>query len=266
MVKRWHAFEFEDMSWFPGMLRDFMTDYLAMAVEVLDLFSPVHNVLLRGLKRAEPKRVVDLASGSGRVWSKLGPALRESVPELQITLVDAYPNLAGWARMAAELPGLVSFEHKPVEATEVGQDLKGLRTMFLAFHHFPPPVAQGILADAVEYGQPIAIFEGQRRDLRHLVQFALSPVGVLMLTPWIRPFRWQRLVFTYLLPIVPLLVGWDGVVSVLRTYSGDEMRGLISRADPNQTFEWEIGELASGRGIVPYVCGLPRQVRSRRQA
>lgn len=266
MVRRLQAFEFEDLPWLPGMVRDLMTDYLAAAVELLDLFSPACGILIDVLERSGCQRIVDLACGSGKVWRTLGPKLRESFPQLRVTLADAYPNLAAMEEVVSGNPRMLALEKEPVDARRVPAELEGLRTLFLAFHHFPPSAAQAILANAVERGQPIAIFEGQRRDLRHLIQFALSPIGVFLLTPWIRPFRWERLVFTYLLPIVPLLVGWDGVVSVLRTYSRDEMRALISRADPNLTFVWDVGELASGKGIVPYAYGLPRQGRSSGQA
>jgi hypothetical protein len=81
---------------------------------------------------------------------------------------------------------------------------------------------------------------------------------VLLLTPGIRPIRPGRLLFTYLIPVVPLLVGWDGIVSVLRTYSADEMRRTAAAADSQERFVWEVGELTSGRSVVPYLLGLPR--------
>ena len=32
-------------------------------------------------------------------------------------------------------------------------------------------------------------------------------------TPFVRPFRWSRLLFTYVIPLIPLLVLFDGTVS-----------------------------------------------------
>jgi hypothetical protein len=252
------AFEFEDADWFPRLIRDFMTDYLGAAEESLDLFGPAADVIARGLERAGENRIVDLGSGTGRVWLRLAPALRTRIPPLSVTLTDAYPNIAALGEAVAQVPSVLTFEPRPVDAVRVPPELAGLRTLFLTFHHFPPVAAQNLLADAIVRGQPLAIFEGQRRDLRHLIQFALSPIAVLFLTPTIRPFRLSRLFFTYLFPIVPLLVGWDGVASVLRTYTVDEMRALASSADPDGTFDWEIGELTSGMSVVPYMLGVPK--------
>ena len=257
-MKRVQAFEFEDLAWFPALIRDFMTDYLGMAVQVLRLFDPAVDVLATSLSDAGKHRIVDLGAGGGRVWLSLAPALQAKIPGLRICLTDAYPNQHAWDDVVSALPDVLTTDQRPVDAVSVPDDLAGLRTMFLSFHHFLPETAEKILASAVEDCQPVAIFEGQRRDLRHLIQFAVSPIAVLLMTPAIRPFRLARLLFTYLIPIVPLLVAWDGVVSVLRTYSIDEMRQLASAADPSDRFAWAVGELQSGSSVVPYMLGVPK--------
>ena len=115
------------------------------------------------------------------------------------------------------------------------------------------------LADAVDAGRPrIAIFEAQKRDLAHLIKFALSPLGVWLLSPAIRPFKWSRLFLTYLFPVVPLFVFWDGLVSVLRTYNEDELTQLTNSLDDGDSFVWEIGESNSGSIVIPYLLGYPR--------
>ena len=43
-------------------------------------------------------------------------------------------------------------------------ELGGFRTLFNAFHHFPPERARAILEDAVHKGQGIGVFEFTRPD------------------------------------------------------------------------------------------------------
>lgn len=253
-MRRLQLFEFEDLSGFPPTLRDCMTDYLRYVEEAFDLFEPVLPVLEAELRRAGLHHVIDLASGGGGPWGTLAPKLRARVPDLGVTLTDLHPNAEAFA-FGARRAGL-TYEPSPVDATDVPARLHGLRTMFLSFHHLPPMPAIGVLRSAVESEAPIAIFEAQRRDVAHLLRFALSPLAVLALTPRIRPFRSSRLLLTYLPPLVPLLVGWDGVVSVLRTYSPAEMQTMAATADPHGRFEWETGEL-EGRAVVPYLVGRP---------
>ena len=59
------------------------------------------------------------------------------------------------------------------------------------------------------------------------------PVGLLgafFITPRIKPLSATQLVFTYVIPILPLLIAWDGAVSNARTYSQDDLRQLADDA------------------------------------
>lgn len=82
-----------------------------------------------------------------------------------------------------------------------------------------------------------------------------SPLTVLLTTPFISPFRFGRLVFTYLIPIVPLFVWWDGIVSLLRTYSVQEMKELVSQLNQADSYTWHIGRMKSGPGAILYLLG-----------
>ena len=85
-----------------------------------------------------------------------------------------------------------------------------------------------------------------------------SPLTVLIMTPFIRPFRLGRIVFTYLIPIVPLIVLWDGLVSSLRTYSVAEMKAMVAKLDNADSFEWEIERVKSGPAHILYLLGYPK--------
>ena len=81
---------------------------------------------------------------------------------------------------------------------------------------------------------------------------------MLVTTPFVRPFRWSRLILTYLLPILPLLCLWDGIVSCLRTYSPRELRQLVRDLESDD-YRWEVGEFRfAGTPLsVPYLLGWP---------
>jgi len=72
-----------------------------------------------------------------------------------------------------------------------------------------------------------------------------------------RPFRWRRLLWTYLVPVVPIVALWDGFVSNLRTYSVGELGDLVGREDGR--YEWKIGKVRSlGWSRVTYAIGSPQ--------
>lgn len=128
--------------------------------------------------------------------------------------------------------------------------------MFAAFHHLKPADAEGVLRNAFEQRQAIAIFEGTARTPAALLLSLLIPLLVLALTPRVRPLSMVQLVFTYLVPVLPLFILWDALVSHLRTYSQDDLRGLTSNLQAPD-YQWTIGTL-SAPGIpfsVPYLIG-----------
>ena len=257
-MKRYQLVELEDLSWFPNHLRDYITDFLRFVVEQMDFYAAIPALVLRGLGGSHSPHVVDLASGGGGGWPSLIGRVREASPDASVTLTDRYPNLQAFDRLAARGIAGLAFCPESISATEVPASLKGMRTLFLSFHHFPPKLAQGILQDAVAGGEAILIVEIQTRSFGDLMKHMLSPVAVLIATPFIRPFRLGRLFYTYIVPVLPLVLWWDGVVSVLRSYRAKELKAMVGRLEGGQGYAWEIATDDSGRAPVHYLLGVPK--------
>jgi hypothetical protein len=257
-MPRLHLLEIEDQPWCPAVIRDAATDFLQFAIHTGNNYEPVAPVLGRLLETAGTARIVDLCSGGGGPWPRLiaDPALERE--DLDVHLTDKYPNVEGLRRIVeGRANGRLRVHPEPVDAMAMPGSLTGLRTMFTAFHHFEPAAARAILHDAVETRQPIAIFESSERSPRGVLLMLLSPLFVLLSTPFIRPFRWSRLLWTYLIPVIPLVVLFDGIVSSLRTYSPEELRELAEGIGAKD-YRWEAGTLQA-RGPIPvtYLIGTP---------
>jgi hypothetical protein len=117
-----------------------------------------------------------------------------------------------------------------------------------------------VLADAQRNADGIGIFEFTERNLLlWTIPVLLIPLLVVVCTPFIRPFRWQRLFWTYLVPMVPLVAMWDGLVSNLRSYSPTELEELIGdlRGDG---YSWRIDRVRSiGLSRVTCLVGWPNR-------
>jgi hypothetical protein len=241
---RLHLVELHDLPACPPSLRDALTDFLAFALNFAGAYDPAGPLLRRAIARTRARRVVDLCSGAGGPWKRLAGEV--GVPVL---LTDLYPHQGG----ATTLP----FHPEPVDARAVPPELDGFRTLFTSFHHFRPEEARAILADAVRQRQGIAVFEAARRAAREVGIVAFTWLGALAAVPFIRPWRWSRVVWNYLPPVLPLLGTFDGVVSCLRAYSPAELADLVRGLD---TYDWDIGEMRGGwsplRGT--YLVGVPK--------
>lgn len=259
LIPRLHLFEFEDQPWFPSGIRNYMTDFLRYSTIRMGLHRPMVRILTSVIDRTETPRVVDLCSGGGGLLAVIQRDLREAGRAgTSITFTDKYPNTEALSAICREQPHALLFEPVSVDATAVPARLQGIRTMFSAFHHFRPEVAQRILSDAVRSGQGIAVFEISRRSLRGLVPMLLSPIATWLMTPFIRPLTPGRLFFTYVVPLVPFFVMWDGIVSAFRTYTVGEMKAMAAQLDGNR-FEWEAGIADAPFGYkVTYLVGVPK--------
>jgi len=260
---RVHLFEFHEMPWFPAVWRDLLTDFLSFYATSFKPYANVASLLAEALEESGSTRIVDLCSGAGRPLLLLVPALRRlGLSDLQVTLTDKYPNLEA-LKIVGETCGGVTYLDSPIDAADVPESLKGFRTLFTSFHHFRPAAARAILTNAVDNDEGVGIFEYTERNWLVWTLPTLSiPLLVWLCTPFIRPFRWRRILWTYLVPIVPLIAMWDGFVSNLRTYSVGELRDLVEQVD-QPCYVWKIGRVRSfGMSRITYAIGTPRPVVS----
>jgi hypothetical protein len=257
-MRRFHLFELEDQSWFPSTIRDLATDYLHFIETALKLDAVLVPLVERALGQSGTTRIVDLCSGGSGPLPGLVRALNAKGVPATATLTDLYPNIPAFEQIAAATDSRVTFATEPVDARAVPASLAGLRTIFNGFHHLAPEDARSVLHAAAAARQPIAIFEVSERSAR-TIPVVLTPLVVWVVTPFMRPFLWRRLLWTYLVPLVPLTCFWDGIVSQLRAYTPAELRGLTAGSAP---MRWDIGRapIAGGRGRLTYLIGVPLDV------
>jgi hypothetical protein len=243
-MRRVQLIEIHEQSWFPSSLRDDVTDAMQFGFNLLRAYAPTAPLLqsvidstgnrMNSGKSSTGQSIVDMCSGGGGPWLDLARQLRcrdvgENSAGLQICLTDKYPNLEAFKSVSASSDHHITFYPEPVDAMKVPGALKGLRTMFTSFHHFSPEDARAILQNAVDAGESVCIFEATKRAP---LTMGLIFAGILLLflhTPRIRPFRWSRLLWTYLIPVIPLVLLFDGVVSCLRTYRPQELREMVEK-------------------------------------
>lgn len=256
-MSRVQFIEIHEQAWFPSSLRDEATEALQFGFNLLNVYGAVAPLLQRAMDATGSRAIVDLCSGGGGPWFGLGRILQGASPQLQIWLTDKYPNPRAVENVSMGPENHIRFYPSSVDATKVPDDLCGFRTMFTSFHHFSPEQAGAVLQNAVDAGEGIGIFEVTRRTPAMIVLTWAWALLLFLFTPWIRPFRWSRLFWTYLVPIIPLVLLCDGAVSCLRSYRQEELREIIGRLSAND-YHWEIGA-TSGRVPVTYLMGYPRK-------
>lgn len=258
-VRRRQLVELEDLDWCPRAVRDGGTDWLAFLANTTGVFSAVVPKIRSAMAATGTNHVLDLCSGGGGPWLTLRDELARHGP-IEVQLSDRFPNVASFRALQARSRGGLGFHQQPIDATDVPSDLTGVRTLFNGFHHFEPDAAVLILSDAVRKRRAIAIFEGVSHRIIGLVAIPFQVPAMLLLTPFVKPFRWSRMLLTYVLPLIPFIVVFDGTISMLRIYLPDELRALVARVPNADRFEWDIGTTSlPGVGFgLTHLVGIPR--------
>jgi len=241
-LKRIHWFEFHDLAWFPATFRDALTDWLRVLWHRIDAYQAIAPILAEMLQESHAAQIVDLCSGASGPLLGIQREFEAAGWDFSAIVTDKFPNVNSMNELRSKSGGLIHARPISVDAAAVPRDLTGLRTLFNSFHHFQPPQAQQILKDAYEARQPIGIFEIPNRTFRGVsFSFIATFVGVLLLTPTMRPQRPAWWIFTYLLPIIPFTVAWDGWVSHLRAYTPEEL--LQMTCELSDSYRWETRSL-----------------------
>jgi hypothetical protein len=269
-LKRIQLFEFEDLKWFPNWMRSCMTNLLVVLQKMLGIREVLADLIAGVIKDSSIDQIVDLGSGSGGIMPEVFQTLQEEyhLTSIKMTLTDLYPNKDLVERINSEikLSGL-SYNPKSVDATNFKEIPPGLKTMVNSFHHMPPQQAREILASAQSANQPLLIYEMGENKIPVLVWALLLPISlailmlmVLFMTPFVRPLNWQQIVFTYLIPFIPLCYAWDGQASLPRMYATKDVEYLISTLETT-SYNWKLGHATrkSGKKMGNFILGTPSQ-------
>ena len=257
-MRRIHFVELHEQPWFPSFLRHEITDALQFGLNALKAYAPITPLLQTALDATGSRSIIDLCSGGGGPWLDLSRKLQDDGEPFCIFLTDNYPNLGASETVKAVSRNRVAFHPDPVDARNVPRELIGFRTMFSSFHHFPREQARVILQNAIDAGQGVAIFEITRRAPSSIGLMFPWAFTALLFAPLIRPFRWSRLFWTYVIPLIPLVLLFDGVVSCLRAYTPEELRETVEKLGAIE-YQWEVGEHSRAATQVPitYLIGYP---------
>ncbi|ETN44339.1 uncharacterized protein HMPREF1541_10519 [Cyphellophora europaea CBS 101466] len=201
---------------------------------------------------------VDFASGSGGPTPYIERHVNRQLESrgeepVAFVMTDISPHVAAWEGAVKKSgSGFLGFVAEGVDATRAparevllrgvpggdrvgkagkkGREKRVMRLFSLAFHHFDDELAVRVLRDTMERGDAFCIFELQSRNLASLFMVSLLWPLAMLLAPiyfWRRP---AHLFFTYLVPLVPFVWVFDGLVSCLRTRTVEEIEALMVQA------------------------------------
>ncbi|KAL4912421.1 hypothetical protein BDW62DRAFT_216299 [Aspergillus aurantiobrunneus] len=256
LFPRLHLAEVEDQTWCPAWLREHTHRALARMWQTSNTRqgSPAvqaSELLLRtvgGPEQAAGFTFVDACAGAGGPTPLLEPAMNKKIiaagyKPVKFFLTDLWPDLNAWEKIVKRNEN-ISYVPEPIDATKprrlAAAGKKECRIFNLCFHHFDDEAAGKVLSSAVLSTDAFMIFEMTHRTLPSLLNTTL-----VILTPFITTlydFYWSplHLLFTYLIPIVPIFYAIDGYVSCTRGRTAEETWALLKSQTGLDLSQWEL--------------------------
>lgn len=204
--------------------------------------------------------VIDFCSGRGGptpTFERIINTARTAASKAPIMfqLSDLHPHRTAWRELfkqsehkhlgwitrdvdATDPPASVLSVNSPRQMISTGSsDSRICRLFSLAFHHFDDVDATKVIQSMLQTAEGIAIIELQDRRLGCLLMVLGNIFLCLLTTIFWFPFwhsdNWTQLFFTYIIPVLPFVLMWDGLASCWRTREFEEVMVLIT--DPTNT-------------------------------
>ncbi|KAM0719731.1 hypothetical protein Q7P37_003864 [Cladosporium fusiforme] len=263
---RLHLFEFCDLPFVPFAVKqcaqNTLTAHWTQRIPFLQERAPAKlaadliDEVFHAIEGDGLWKVVDFCSGSGGPTPHIerhlnSKRVQEGRAPVQFFLSDLHPNLDAWIEHASHSANL-SFIPDPVDATnppfaaissstpgdkEAARDrglehdgCKVFRLFCLAFHHFDDEGAQRVIKSTMNTSNAFVILELQERRIGSVLLMTLELGLLFLMAVFWYPNDWLYLFFTYILPVLPPMHAFDGMVSCLRTRTFEEFVDLLDAA------------------------------------
>lgn len=215
--------ELEDYDWFPEQIRCYQAQFIGSITNWLNVYKPIVPEVKKLVTENSSDLIQDLCSGSGI------PAnyIRDRGKDLpRIVCSDKFPQ---------PFFNNPDYLQVPVDVLQLSADTHTCYIMFNAFHHFTDAQKVSIVQKIRAAHTPFIFSEILQPDLLTIVRVILSSVVVQLFTaPFIRPFSWGRLFFTYIIPVNIITVLYDGIISVFKSRSFSTYRSMFERLSDDQ--------------------------------
>jgi RNA polymerase sigma factor (sigma-70 family) len=204
--------------------------------------------------------VLDLGSGGGgHVRTMFEAARKEGAPMPAVTLSDLHPNVDACRRLKDAFPGRMEYVTTMVNATDTGPREARLFSICAAFHHFAPPEARRVLENAARHADGLFIAEVTTRSWLSAIAPLACIVPLMIACLFARRVALRKIAITALVPVVPLMIVFDGIVSALRSYRVDEILAMLP-ARARRDWRWEAGsQRYLGLLRAPFVFGYRKR-------
>jgi hypothetical protein len=215
--------------WFPRHIRKLCSEFLSCFVLKVNATKPFIPVIESALIESKKNNIINLE------FNDIGAGIETVKPFLNQHLAIT-----------------------SIPLSEINtQQQRGMYLFVNSFHQLPAINAKKTLEEIAKSGNPVVVVEGNNDSLWQLVGMTIFlPVAVILSAPFVKPFRWSRILFTYIIPILPVIMPIDGCIGLLKLYNPKDLNKLTSSIKVSD-YKWTAGKEDNGRGgKIIYLTGI----------
>ena len=229
------SFEFNDWPQCPTFIRESILEVLGKSIRDAGVYDALAPHFIQLYQDADVKNVLEFGAGSGESTAIFMDAvLQAGQAPPRIYISDLYPMTTVMAQTCDRYPELL---HPVKESVDVCHPPEtpphDMRMVLSAFHHFDRATARRFLLDAQQKGLTIFIAEPFTENLQAFLPLFLHGFISLARNGVLSPkSRFLKFVFTFLIPIIPLCLLWDGLISMMRMYTKEDFMDITESFPP----------------------------------
>lgn len=248
-------------------MRRAITRLIAVLMKMTSAYQVISTTIENHFSKIPDDTITDLGSGAGSTMPNMLKKLKEKpiFKNTKLILTDLYPNAEAITFYNNPAYTDITYKAESVNAVEMNSEMPGLKTMINSFHHLNENDAYSLLSNAQKNNQSVFIYEMTDNKLPLFLWWLFLPVSlvilfvmVLFMTPFARPLTWYQLLFTYVIPLIPVFYAWDGQASMPRIYGLKDLKFMTEKlkndSDTGNAYTWHYGAVSKG-GI--YLAGVP---------
>lgn len=237
---RIHLFEFTDQSWLKGSAREAFMDCIDVIHHIARPYKGLAAKIKECADHAKSDSILDTCSGGGEQLRFILDDAHSQVVEIpKIIASDLFPQTEQY-RGIIDTHGEHMFDYitSSVDLLDktTHEDYRFM-SLFTALHHFRPVEVRDIFKSAIETKDAVFVAEFTERTFINAIGPIIFAPMFLIAPLFSRRPTFLKIIFTTIVPVIPLMVVFDGLVSTFRSYTVEEIEELFLEAEFGQIGE-----------------------------
>lgn len=227
---RIQSFEFGDIKEVPQFYHNYLRALMSLLYEYLHIHRLWLPMIRKFSQQNKGETLLDPCAGSGHVNLLIAKELEKEEDfkfYLSDFMTDRAPKFAKQINEANH-PNIHYIEHS-VDLLQMKDEVEFPKVFINSFHHFSPDQVAKIFRDHARVKKDILILEYCRKTPLNFFSMVTGPFIGMLLFPLIvekKDILWS-FIFVFIIPLIPLMLLWDGVISSLRTYSRMDIEKIL---------------------------------------